>query len=181
MKERVMLFIDGNNFYHGCRNTLGRSDVDFPKLAALLAGDRKLIRIYYYNAPLDRDEDEERYLQQQKFFETMRRLPLIDVRLGRLVQRGNTYVEKGIDLAIAIDMLDMAHRNCFDTAVLITGDGDFTPLIETVKMCGKQVEVAYFSKGFSNFLQDSADKVTYLDEHSHKISRSPCEANRATL
>lgn len=172
MVERVMIFIDGNNFYHGCRNTLGRCDVDFPKLSRLLSGERSHIRTYYYNAPLHREEDEERFLQQQKFFETVRRLPQIEVRLGRLVQRGTTYVEKGIDIAITIDMLDLALRNAYDTAILVTGDGDFSPLIDAVKGWGKKVEAAYFVQGLSNNLQDSADRVIYLDEFADAFART---------
>ncbi len=177
-QERIMIFIDGNNFYHGCRNILKRCDVDFPKLSQLLTGERKLIRTYYYNAPLSRDEDEERFMQQQKFFETMRRLPYTEVRLGRLILRGNTYIEKGIDVAIAVDMLDMARMDSYDTAVLITGDGDFSPLLETVKRWGKNVEVAYFNAGFSNALQDTADKTIYLDEFANILSRSLDEASQ---
>lgn len=44
--ERVTIFIDGSNFYHALKRCFGTAAIDFEKLAALLVGPRKLIRIY---------------------------------------------------------------------------------------------------------------------------------------
>ncbi|MBS3053064.1 MAG: NYN domain-containing protein [Candidatus Aenigmarchaeota archaeon] len=53
-KERVCIFIDGSNFYHRLRKDIGDISVDLQKLSNELCGkDRRLIRTYYYNAPLD--------------------------------------------------------------------------------------------------------------------------------
>ncbi len=66
--ERVMIFIDGSNFYHGLKNIIGKVNIDFRKLAEKLCGQRELVRTYYYNAPVERQGNEERYRSQQKFF-----------------------------------------------------------------------------------------------------------------
>ena len=61
--ERVAIFIDGSNFYHGLKEYLGKTRINFYKFAALLCGeDRKLIRIYYYNAPYKKECNEEKYI-----------------------------------------------------------------------------------------------------------------------
>jgi cold shock CspA family protein len=44
--------------------------------------------------------------------------------------------EKGIDVWFALDVFDMAIRNAFDVAVLLTGDGDFVPLIQKLNEQG---------------------------------------------
>ena len=53
--------------------------------------------------------------------------------------------EKGVDVKLALDVLDLAHEDRFDIAVIITGDGDLVPLIRKVTSIGKQVLVAHFS------------------------------------
>jgi hypothetical protein len=63
-KEQVVIFIDGSNFYHGLKNRIGRTNIDFRKLSGKLAGERKLIRAYYYNAPVDQRAFPERYAAQ---------------------------------------------------------------------------------------------------------------------
>lgn len=52
--------------------------------------------------------------------------------------------EKGVDIKIAVDMLDMAWRNVYDVAVLVSDDTDFIPAIETISSLGKKVVHAGF-------------------------------------
>jgi len=73
------------------------------------------------------------------------------------------YVEKGVDIAIAVDMIQLAYSNSYDVAILVSGDGDFAKAIKAVKDQGKHVEVAFFKKDFSYHLSMVADKRIYLD------------------
>ena len=172
--ERVMVFIDGSNFYHGLKATINTAAIRFPQLVQHLAGpSRKLVRTYYYNAPIPQGEDPERYKAQQRFFASLKRIPSFEVRLGRLEKRRvgldraglvadigkdcaekfiraygeaiNTYAEKGIDIQIAVDMLQLAFNKAYDTAILVSGDGDFASVVQAVKGFGRRVEVAYVS------------------------------------
>lgn len=161
--ERVVIFIDGSNFYHCLMAEFHRADVDFSKLAQTLSMGRRLIRTYYYNAVVRREEGEERYQSQQRFFENLKRVPYLDLRLGRLEKRGGTTVEKGIDVKVATDMLWQAHNNVYDTAILVSGDADYVPAVEAVKAIGKHVEVAFVTSGRSLDLQQTADKFIALD------------------
>ena len=67
-----------------------------------------------------------------------------------------TVGEKGIDVAMAIDILEMGLSDIFDVAVLVTGDGDFMPLIRVLMKHAKSVLNLYFEyeeegrKSFSN-------------------------------
>ena len=133
MSERVAIFIDGSNFYHSLRHYYPHKIIDFQKLVKTLTGDRSLVRTYYYNATVLKEDGPKRHQDQQKFFDMIRRIPYFDVRLGRLVRKGTTVVEKGIDVRIAIDMLQMAHKNLYDTAILVSGDADYAHAVEAVK------------------------------------------------
>lgn len=73
------------------------------------------------------------------------------------------YTEKGVDIAIASDMLRLAYNNSYDTAILITGDGDFVPALEGVQDLGKHTENAYFQKGSSLYLREVCDRFILLD------------------
>ena len=49
-----------------------------------------------------------------------------------------------------------------NTVVLITGDGDFIPLVEYLKAKGIQVEVVAFARSTSQRLQETAEDFTDL-------------------
>lgn len=164
MPNRVAIFIDGSNFYHGCRNALPRgTNIDFEAFARKLVGQRQLVRIYFYTAVVRREDGEERYIDQQRFLERLNHLDYFQVKLGRLMPRGNTVVEKGVDINIAVDMLKYAYSNAYDTAILVSGDGDFATAVEAAKDLGKHVENAYFKMGRSQELQRVCDRFILLD------------------
>ena len=48
------------------------------------------------------------------------------------------------DIRLALDMFRDATKNKYDTALLISGDGDFVPAVEYVKIEGKNVENYFF-------------------------------------
>lgn len=129
-----------------------------------------MIRTYYYNAPVIKELNEERYKKQQKFFEILKNTPYLTLRLGRLVNRNGVYVEKGVDIKIAVDMLKLAHNNVYDTAILVSGDGDFVDAVEAVKELGKHVEHVYFKSGQSQHLRQSCDKYLELSKELLKPS-----------
>lgn len=56
-------------------------------------------------------------------------------------------VEKAVDVMLAVDMVVLAERDGFDTAYLLSADGDFTPAVEAVRACGKTVFAVSASHG----------------------------------
>ena len=148
--KRVMIFIDGSNFYHATRNSFDRTDVDFSRLIRQLSspyGD--LMRTYYYNSELPADwRDPDAVDGQQRFFDFLRSVPLMDLRLCRMERVTHddasvAYAEKEVDVRLAVDMVYYAMRDLFDIAILISGDGDFRYAIDYVKDMGKHVYLAY--------------------------------------
>ncbi len=165
-QKRVTIFIDGSNLYHGIKNDLKRYDLNYQAFANVLCGERELIRVHYYNAPIDQETDPEKYKKQQKFFENIRNLDYFRVILGRLEPRENTFVEKGIDIHIAVDMLTLAYKNAYDVAILVSGDADFAKAVEAVQDLGKHVENATTKSTSSNRLAQTCDKIIRID---HKL------------
>ncbi|MEX2378969.1 MAG: NYN domain-containing protein [Dehalococcoidia bacterium] len=152
-----MIFIDGSNLYHVLGQICGRHDLQFDKFGLKLANGRDLRRIYYYNIRQDSDRFPEFRGEQSKFLESLYDTPYLEVRLGIWKQRGEAMVEKGVDVMLATDFVTKAFRDQYDTAIIVSGDGDFYPAIQAVKDAGKHVEVAAFETNISPEAARAAD------------------------
>lgn len=188
--DRVAVFIDGSNFYHALRTTFGRTALRFDQLALALTNrlpERRLLRVYYYNAAYDQAADPTEYRKQQSFFSALRRTPYLSLCLGRLERRPidwsglkpeergrleqslgrslpeRTYVEKGVDVQLAVDMAKLGVANTYDVAIIISGDGDFAAAVEFVKQQGKHVELGRVKDWPCERLRDACDVEVPID------------------
>src|SRR5205814_7511024 len=66
----------------------------------------------------------------------------IDPKFMPMPQSGAS--EKGADVALAIDAMQVGLDGKIDIAVLVTGDADFVPLVRALKKQGIRVMAAYF-------------------------------------
>ena len=58
------------------------------------------------------------------------------------------YKEKGVDTRISVDLVDLAYRDEYDVAYLLSGDADFVPAVEVARRLGKTVFVASPRPGY---------------------------------
>lgn len=88
-KKRVYAYIDGSNFYHLSKSNFKITKVQYHHLVNHLidADTEELTRIKYYVAPVNQQEKPEMYSTQQKFFDMLKKTPLLDLSLGKLVSR----------------------------------------------------------------------------------------------
>lgn len=165
-----MIFIDGSNLYHILKNLYNDSELsnklDFKKFVIDISKGKKLVRTYYYNGILDQKNNPEKYGNQQRFFEKLKNIPDFEVVVCRM-QKGKQngkiiYSVKEDDINIAVDMLKLAYSNAYDTAILVSSDGDFVPAIKAVKEIGKRVENIGFSNKFSWHLKNTCDRCHIL-------------------
>lgn len=75
-------------------------------------------------------------------------------------------IEKKVDIKIAIDIISLAYENAIDTAVLVSGDGDFVPVVKKVKELEKNVELWAFRYSLANTLKEEIGQrnLYYIDE-----------------
>ncbi len=155
--ERVYIFIDGSNLYHVLGEICGRRDLQFDKFAQKLANGRDLRRVYYYNIRQESDRRPELGKDQEKFLASLYDTPYMEVRLGVWRQHGEGMVEKGVDVMLATDLVVKALRDQYETAIIVSGDGDFFPAYQAAKDAGKHVEVAAFDDNLSAEAGRAAD------------------------
>lgn len=170
--ERVVIFIDGSNFYYSTAKK-GKK-IKFKKLIRELIEERELVDVFYYVANLDITIDKEKYWQHQKFLNILREIPKFKVVLCTLrkVKKKDgsfDFILKGDDIHLASDLVEGACKNKYDTAILVSGDEDFVPSIKIAQKEGKKVENVYFSASSSNTLRVVCDKSICLDKILNKI------------
>ncbi len=178
MPDRVMVFIDGANLYSCIRKAFGRTDFDVGKIGNKLVSGRELVRIYYYNAPIDPVEDPGGSRDQQKFFAALGWIPYLEKRMGKLLpretrhrcpncNRDNTYrthVQKGVDTRICIDIVTLAVRETYDVGIVVSGDSDLTEAVHFVKeFPRKRIENAFTLEGWAPDLRAEADVKIIID------------------
>jgi uncharacterized LabA/DUF88 family protein len=162
--QRIGVFVDVQNMYYSGRY-MYNSKVNFKALLNEAVQGRTLIRAIAY---VIRTED----VGREEFFKVLENMGYeIKAKDIQIFVDGS---KKGDwDIGIAMDMIEMAPR--LDTLVLISGDGDFIPLVEHLQRAmGCRVEVIAFGKSASGKLKEAANSFVDLDENPKKflIARS---------
>jgi uncharacterized LabA/DUF88 family protein len=157
-EQRVGIFIDTQNLYHSAKN-LYHAKVNFGKVVEEALAGRPLIRAIAYVITTESGDE-------KNFFEALAKVG-IEAKTKDLQIFAGGSKKADWDVGLAVDAIKMAPK--LDVIVLISGDGDFVPLVEYLKTNeGCQVEVVSFSKSTSSKLIESADGFTDLDENPKK-------------
>lgn len=154
--QRIGIFIDVQNLYHSAKN-LYRGKINYGELIKNVVAGRHLIRALGYVVKSDTSEEEGgiSVRGESSFFEALEKTG-IDLRMKDLQIFSGGMKKADWDVGMAVDAIRMA--DFLDVVVLITGDGDFVPLVEYLKWGkGKIVEVAAFERNTSSKLRESAD------------------------
>lgn len=156
-EQRVGIFIDTQNLYHSAKN-IYHAKVNFGNVVKDALSGRLLIRAIAYVVATEGGEE-------KGFFEALERFGIETKTKDLQIFAGGA--KKGDwDVGLAVDAIKFASK--LDVVVLVSGDGDFVPLVEYLKSNGCQVEVISFGKSASARLIESADDFIDLDENPRK-------------
>lgn len=151
-EQRVGVLIDVQNLYHSARNIYS-SRVNFKEVLKAAISGRKLVRAIAYVIKTESGEE-------KSFFEALTKLG-IEMRVKDLQIFPGGMKKGDWDVGMAVDAVRLSHM--LDAIVLVTGDGDFVPLVEYLKFnSGLQVEVMAFERSASGKLTEEADMFTDL-------------------
>ena len=159
--HRLALFIDGGYFAKVLK-CFGEPRIDHLELSERVCEGSERLRTYYYNCmPYQGDpptrEERERFSKMDSFLFTLRRLPRFEVRLGKLSRIGGKFVQKRVDILLAVDLVRMSWDKQIGTAIILTGDSDFVPAVQAAKDAGVLTQLYFSSSAVHDELLDTCD------------------------
>ena len=166
--QRVGVFIDIQNLYHSAKN-LYNARVNYKELIKNLLAGRKLIRAIAYVVKAEGVDGAAPQGgaslalpgREASFFEALKKSGL-ELRIKDLQIYPGGMKKADWDVGMAVDAVRMAGG--LDTIILVTGDGDFLPLVDYLRWgLGREVEVAAFSRTASGKLKENNDKFVSLE------------------
>jgi uncharacterized LabA/DUF88 family protein len=154
-RERVIVYIDGFNLYFGLRERGWHRYMwlDLKQLShKLLKSDQKLVATNYFTSRVSSPKDKAD--RQNTFLEALGTLPKLQIFYGNYQVNKRKCMhcgkidrvpnEKMTDVNIATEMLTDAFLDKFDTALLISADGDLeTPVEKIATTAGKRLVVVF--------------------------------------
>jgi uncharacterized LabA/DUF88 family protein len=157
IEQRVGIFIDTQNLYHSAKNLYG-ARVNFGQVVKEALENRTLIRAVAYVITTEGGDE-------KAFFEALGKMG-IEAKTKDLQIFAGGSKKADWDVGLAVDAIKMAPK--LDTVIIVSGDGDFIPLVEYLQHEGCQVEVVSFGRSSSQKLKEACDEFLDLDENPRK-------------
>ncbi len=155
--QRVGVLIDVQNMYHSAKN-LYQARVNFREILKTSVAGRKLIRAIAYVVTTETGEE-------KAFLDALGKSG-IEVKSKELQIFPGGMKKADWDIGLAVDAFELSKK--LDSIVLVTGDGDFIPLVEHLKTQGQQVEIIAFGRSASSKLKELADDFIDLGKSPNK-------------
>lgn len=157
--QRVGVFIDTQNLYHSAKN-LYQARVNFGEVLKVAVANRPLIRAIAYLITTESGDE-------RNFFGALENLGIETKTKDLQIFMGGAK-KADWDVGLAVDAIKLAPK--LDAVVIVSGDGDFCPLVEYLKIhFGCQVEVISFGKSSSSKLREIADDFIDLSEEPKRF------------
>ncbi|MCH1923504.1 NYN domain-containing protein [Shewanella sp. C32] len=152
--EKVALLVDVQNVYYTVRQAYGRN-FDYNRFWAQATQGRQVVAAFAY--AIDRGDS------KQREFQNILRAIGFEVKLKPFTQRADGSAKGDWDVGITIDALEQTSEA--DVVVLVSGDGDFAPLVQTLQQNHhKSVEVYGVPPLTAAALVHAADHFIAIDD-----------------
>jgi uncharacterized LabA/DUF88 family protein len=169
LRESKYLFIDGGYLQDKYEKIQpwfeGHGEINFLSIK----GEFGAKKVFYYDCLDDQKRGHEsqadfdlRLDQQKQFFNKIRELEGFHVQLGTLVGNGKKRRQKEVDILLAVDMMNHAIRGNMNTGILLSGDRDFRPLVQSLVQMGTYVLI-------SSAEESTAKEFIWAADFHHKI------------
>ena len=157
--QRIGIFVDAQNMYHSARN-LYKARVNFKEVLSVAVAGRTLIRAITYVIKTESGEE-------KSFFEAMEKLGF-EIKEKDLQIFAGGAKKADWDVGLAVDTIKLADK--LDVIVIVSGDGDYEPLVEYLKINkGCRVEAVAFGETASGKLLGVVDDFIDLSKNKRKF------------
>lgn len=153
--QRVAVLVDAQNMYHSAKH-LHSARLNFGKAIESAVDGRPLVRAIAYVAKSKTGEE-------TAFFEALKEKG-IELKIKDVQEFSSGAKKADWDVGMAIDAVKLGEK--VDVIILLTGDGDFVPLVEYLHGRGVIVEVMAFGESTNAQLRAVAD--TFFDLSSSR-------------
>lgn len=179
--HRVSVYIDNSNVFKNIKSIRRNVDVSWVqlydplKLAEKLSGNRELVAVYFYCVPppvwllSEGEESKQKHAITSKYYSAVEKLTKVELKYGYLQGDKSDPHEKNVDTQISSDMVAHAALGQYDTAILVSNDGDYLSAVTNTKKLGKRVELLFFKGYMSGALRKSCD----LTRRARKVYFEP--------
>ena len=195
MTRRVAVYVDGFNLYYGLRSKGWRRYywLDLRRLSEqFLRTSQRLVLVRYFTAGVFAEpHDPDKPVRQNTYLEALETLPDLHVHKGYYRAKEQrcsacgatrkTYEEKTTDVNIAVELLGDAQDDVFDTAIVVSGDGDLAGPIRAVRQRypQKRVVVAFPPGRHSAGLRNAATAFFAIGRNALRDSQFPQQVIKA--
>lgn len=159
--QRVAVLVDAQNMYHSAKHIHG-ARLNFGKAVEHVVGERPLVRAIAYVAKSKTGEEE-------AFFDALVEAK-IEPRIKDVQEYASGVKKADWDVGMAIDAVMLAEK--VDVIILMTGDGDFIPLVHYLHGRGVIVEVAAFGESMNSAFRETVDGFVDLSESTEFLIKS---------
>jgi len=156
--QRVAVFIDTQNMYHSAKH-IHSARLAFGKVVEAVVAGRPLVRVIAYVAKSKTGEE-------QAFFDALLEAG-IELRMKDVQEFSSGEKKADWDVGMAVDAIKLSTK--VDAVVLMTGDGDFVPLVEYLQEHGVWVEAAAFAESTNAQLKTVVDKFYDISTEGHEF------------
>ena len=159
MLKRLIIFMDHANIFHNLEKLKTR--INYVRFREVLSRDYYLVGSFLYmgipQQLLPKKLAFIKYLESQGF--------VIQTKVIRESPNGKKF-QKGIDIFIYRDIVELADEDSYDKAILVSGDSDFIDIITKLRNLEKEIEIWGFYNSISQRLIKEAGKenVYFIDE-----------------
>jgi uncharacterized LabA/DUF88 family protein len=164
--KRVLVIIDGSNFYHGCKNLAPKvhlTNFNYRKLIEKVAG--KNSKIFYCVGEIRKEKNnkksEQLYALQQSLFYTLEKQG-IAIYKGFMLKSDGKYHEKGVDVRMAVEIIKGSFRDEYDKCYLFSSDTDIIPAILEAKKQHKKIIYVGFDKKLSRAMDNNCSETRVI-------------------
>jgi hypothetical protein len=156
---KTYVYIDGFNFYYGAVKDTKYKWLDFMKLCRRILPKHEILKIKYFTAMVSEQGDSQKPRRQETYLAALRTIPQMEIIKGHFLVKKNrkmlamscdpkdktatrqsVYVieneEKGSDVNLAVHLVNDAHLDKFEMAVVISNDSDLAETIKIAKAPG---------------------------------------------